>query len=488
MNRLENIPAGESIKDLNPDGVKCFTTSISKTRFEDSGDKAAVENQDKVLNAPKQKALAVFDGVGGYKNGAEAASRANEVINTNLTSIPDSIEDTKTEVDGIKNRIKQIFKRAHESILSMLDGEQGATTVAFVKLVKVGNREQAVVAHVGDSRVYRYNPRTGLTPLTIDDAANRYNSIDEQTAVGNITYRPDDRLDQEDPAVEQANRYLTNRNTITSALGGKYLGVHVQLVPVEAGDVFITVTDGVTDNLTEVQIRTIIANTPKKDIARVLAQRSFYGANLKAFKTNRSKSDDITTGVMETGTDPESYSDVADYIGEKYPDFFKNQQAAKSFRNYINSEENDSKTRAEAAKDIINACNGNEEQLTEISSYAERLHAKRIELLSENDPIDGVVGLRDLSDRLKLLGPTLVPVKRDKWRGHEIVDLSIYSGIVEQIMGEPDYERVNTLVAKLPSQFNIRDIATLIARDVTSDRRMSNFSSEQTKPNITRII
>jgi len=492
MTSLEKNPVNERLSEFKPDDVECHAVSISKTRIANNGENALIENQDKFLAVPEKRTLAVFDGVGGYENGSIAAAEARKVIQDNLENIPDSIPNTETEKTGLQNRVKQIFSRAHDSIIRALNGEQGATTAAFVKIVKVGGKEQALVAHTGDSRVYRYNPKTGLEPITLDDAANKYSSLDEQTALGNVSYDPDKKLDQDNPTVARVNNYLKNRNTITSALGGRYQGVHVKLTDVEAGDMLITMTDGVTDNLTEIEIRTIVANTPRQDIARALAQRAYYGAHLEAYESNRSKSDDITAGVMEVGVNPESYSDVAGYIGKKYPEFFENPQAVKSFREYINTEENDSTTRAEAARELIAACKGNEEQLAEISSYAERLHARRLELLAHNDPFggetDGVTGLRDMADRLKLLGPTLIPVKRDKWRGHEIVDLSMFAQIVEQIQSEPDFERINTLVAKLPSQFRIREVATLIAKDVTSDRRMSNFSSEQTKPNINRIF
>ncbi|MGB9692684.1 MAG: PP2C family protein-serine/threonine phosphatase, partial [Candidatus Sumerlaeaceae bacterium] len=86
---------------------------------------------------------------------------------------------------------------------------------------------EAFVAHVGDSRVYRFTSDT-LTPLTSD-----HSWVNEQVQKKLIT-------------AEEARNHRY-RNVITRALGNRF-GVEVDTAtsPIQPGDLFLLATDGLT--------------------------------------------------------------------------------------------------------------------------------------------------------------------------------------------------------------------------------------------------
>ncbi|MEW6129301.1 MAG: protein phosphatase 2C domain-containing protein [Acidobacteriota bacterium] len=103
-------------------------------------------NQDNFLSVPEHGLFAVFDGVGGQKAGEVASHMAAETIEESLANI-----NAGSSRELISRAIQFANRDIHELAEGNPDYRTMATTVALIHL----SDNQATIAHVGDSRVYR---------------------------------------------------------------------------------------------------------------------------------------------------------------------------------------------------------------------------------------------------------------------------------------------------------------------------------------------
>lgn len=172
----------------------------------------------------------VADGMGGHVRGQEASETA-------VTVIRDVYFDCSEE--PVPGRLRRAFHRANEVVHAEADADEqersmGTTATA---LALVGGRPY--VAHVGDSRAYRFRDGTGRQ-LTHD-----HTLVQEMRRDGILTD-------------EQAQTH-PRRGTLTQAIGVQPT-IEVELVEVEAprtGDHFLLCTDGL-EALSEEKLRTVV--------------------------------------------------------------------------------------------------------------------------------------------------------------------------------------------------------------------------------------
>jgi protein phosphatase len=170
--------------------------------------------------------------MGGHAAGEVASKVAVDSINefVCLTSGDEEITwpfglDENISYDG--NRLKTSIRYANRKVLEATrersEYEGMATTVAAILL----DGDSANVGHVGDSRVYLLRAAT-ITQLTSD-----HSWVNEQLQSGIIS-------------AEQARSHPL-RNVVTRALGGKPdLQVDMQVYKVQAGDILLICSDGLT--------------------------------------------------------------------------------------------------------------------------------------------------------------------------------------------------------------------------------------------------
>jgi PPM family protein phosphatase len=201
-------------------------------------------NEDSVLANPEQNLFVVADGMGGHAAGEVASKLAVEAINefVCLTSGDQEITwpfglEENVSYDG--NRLKTAIRYANRKVLEATkerkDCEGMATTVAAVLL----DGDIANIAHVGDSRIYRFRD-SELFLLTSD-----HSWVNEQIQSGVIS-------------ADQARTHPL-RNVVTRALGGK-ADLQVDLTPstMLPGDVLLLCSDGLTTMVSDEDIRSVI--------------------------------------------------------------------------------------------------------------------------------------------------------------------------------------------------------------------------------------
>lgn len=228
-------------------------------------------NQDGYCTRPDLGLFAVADGVGGRAGGALAARAALEALEQAIADTrggtPDSDWPFQYQpalgVDG--NRLNWAVHlaslRVRTETLAAGGREGMATTMAAVVIGKADERRGgsrgeewiglgapvadvivATIAHVGDSRIYRWR-RGRLDPLTRD-----HSWVQEQVDAGRLT-----------PAEARAH---PRRNLLTRALsGGAPPVTDIGLVTIEPGDRLLLCTDGLAGALRDDEIEAIVGAT-----------------------------------------------------------------------------------------------------------------------------------------------------------------------------------------------------------------------------------
>jgi PPM family protein phosphatase len=212
------------------------------------------ENEDSYCVRPDLGLYLVADGMGGHAAGEIASKLAVEAIEAFVadTATADVNRTWPFPLDPSlsfdANRLKAAFRLANRRLATAMNGNEAlrgmATTVAAVLV----SGEQPVVAHVGDSRIYRW--RQGhLDQLTQD-----HSWVGEQVRAGVMT--------------EADARQHPWRNVVTRALaGGDDPDVDVALVPVRSGDRFLICSDGLSSVVTKSELEGILAGHDSLDAA-----------------------------------------------------------------------------------------------------------------------------------------------------------------------------------------------------------------------------
>jgi protein phosphatase len=197
-------------------------------------------NEDSVLTDAKHGLAILADGMGGYNAGEVASRMATTLLASGLNAAFAStaahrIDSSTGQPFGVRSLVEQI--EAVNSAIYRASGKEerfggmGTTLVASVFC-----DDQVIVAHVGDSRLYRLRGDE-FVALTRD-----HSLLQEQIDSGLIT-------------AEDA-RHSTNRNLVTRAVGvDAEVDVEIHLHQVRPGDIYLLCSDGLHDMVDEADIR-----------------------------------------------------------------------------------------------------------------------------------------------------------------------------------------------------------------------------------------
>lgn len=203
-------------------------------------------NEDNYGLFHEQNIGLVCDGMGGHNAGAIASQIAVEtikgIINTkNKEILLQLAPDIDPDFQALIAPVVLGFRLANLRIFNMATQKSEfrgmGTTVAFL-----GFQEgQAILAHAGDSRIYRIRDRE-IVLLTED-----HSWLNELLQ--------DKEIDKDEA------RNFEKKNVITRALGmAPRVKVDLKIEPVEAGDLYILCTDGLTNSINDDLIQAITVN------------------------------------------------------------------------------------------------------------------------------------------------------------------------------------------------------------------------------------
>ncbi len=205
----------------------------------------------------------VADGMGAHAAGELASKLAVELIPHHYLKLRD-LSPAEALHKAISEANAEIFRRGQANI----EFRSMGTTCSVLTLLPEG----AVVAHVGDSRVYQLRGNN-LFQLTFD-----HSLVWEMQAAGEVTD-------------ETARSGVIPKNVITRSLGPN-ANVQIDLegpFPVQVGDRFLLCSDGLSGQITDEEIGAIMRTLAPNDAAQLFVDLS----NL------RGGPDNITAIVVE---------------------------------------------------------------------------------------------------------------------------------------------------------------------------------------------
>jgi protein phosphatase len=204
-------------------------------------------NEDNLLKMPEENLFAVADGMGGHSSGEVASQIAVEGI-ANFFKATRQDEDITWPYKMDKNRpydenrfimsVKLANLRIFEASQREARYRGMGTTLAGVNFID----GDALIAHVGDSRVYRVRNKQ-MTQLTED-----HSLLNDYIKAKKLT--PD----------EIAN--FPHKNVIVRALGMKEtVLVDLSRHTLQAGDIFVGCSDGLSGMVTDEELLEVVNST-----------------------------------------------------------------------------------------------------------------------------------------------------------------------------------------------------------------------------------
>jgi protein phosphatase len=229
---------------MSPDNsstVRSFGGSYIGRRRNNEDSLGKREPGDPELRRRRGSLYVVCDGMGGHSAGEVASRLGVETV------LKEYYAGEGAPVESLVAAVEKANECIYQAAGEELEREgMGCTVVACVVL-----EERAVIAHVGDSRVYLL--RHGELKLLTRDHLH----ITEEMGV----------------AQEEAKKHHL-RHMLSRALGrGREVKVDTQTLAWEAGDRLLLCTDGLSNALTEAELAAGLSEpTPREAVARLLEQ------------------------------------------------------------------------------------------------------------------------------------------------------------------------------------------------------------------------
>ncbi|MCH7730833.1 protein phosphatase 2C domain-containing protein [Patescibacteria group bacterium] len=294
----DDLKEGEEIskESLKRTPIEVGFEVISSPRHADySADRVV----GRVLAGGGSGIIAAIDGVG---SGGRASALAAEAVQKRITNLESMFLEPPT-VNRAAEVLKGAILEGRDQIKDLQRegaSEEVDTTVsaAIVAESPGGKRRFLVIANVGDSRIYRYKPTSGeIEQLTTDHTLAQRLVESGQLTEGEV-FGHDDSY------------------KLTKSVGSlkKAEEIDIKVVKIDEGDVFLAVSDGVTDNMRKDEFQEALQGEYRaafdRKTKKIEPQKIAEGIARRALKimTDKSiphrKKDDICVAVLKTTRRP----------------------------------------------------------------------------------------------------------------------------------------------------------------------------------------
>ncbi len=224
-------------------------------------------NEDRLLALAQARLFLVADGVGGRRGGQVASQTVVDVFKQAFSERPRQGNDL---LAALKQTIHLSNRSIHDSSSELPDLRGMATTVALVAAM---NDTRAVIGHVGDSRVYRFDGRD-LICETED-----HSEVNDAVRAGVLS------------AAQAAHH--PRRNVINRAIGADAeVEADFKIVPLNERTSFLLCSDGITRHLNDAELAELMRS-------RMHPQK--ICTQLKEICYERGAEDNLTAVIVDFG-------------------------------------------------------------------------------------------------------------------------------------------------------------------------------------------
>ena len=195
--------------------------------------------------------MIVCDGMGGANAGNVASLVAARKVREYLLS---NYENAKNPAQ-IETMLSDAVDAANEAVYELAGSDPSYDGMGTTIVAAVIKDRCAYLIHVGDSRAYRVGPQFA-EKLTVD-----HSMVEELVMLGQLT--------------EEEARVHPKRNIITRAIGVRdEVDAEYDFTPLEAGDILLLCTDGLSNTLNEETMFALRAGKTLKEYADALVENA----------------------------------------------------------------------------------------------------------------------------------------------------------------------------------------------------------------------
>ncbi|KIF81727.1 Stp1/IreP family PP2C-type Ser/Thr phosphatase [Noviherbaspirillum autotrophicum] len=207
-------------------------------------------NEDCVAISPEHGFAILADGMGGYQAGEVASGIATAVLKKSLEEGLARLSDKWPHLQGsgqVHQLMDEAIHRANNAILEAARTESRYEGMGTTLVAALFRGDTVTIAHVGDSRAYRLR-QGDLLQITKD-----HSLLQEQLDAGLIS--------------PEWARFSAIKNLVTRAVGvGPDMEVEMRDHHVEAGDLYLLCSDGLSDMLAEQEISEILLENKRQPL------------------------------------------------------------------------------------------------------------------------------------------------------------------------------------------------------------------------------
>ncbi len=195
-------------------------------------------NEDNLLALPSRGVFIVADGVGGRRGGQTASRTVAEVFEKVFTG-PQPLSSSDLPMEDLRRLVHETIDLCNQKIYTEAELNQELDGMATTLAMAAVRENRAIIAHVGDSRVYRCDAR-GLVRLTED-----HSEVNEAVRLGMLT-------------AEQAETH-PRRNVISRAIGADS-EVEPEIIEIEVDETttLLLCSDGITRHIRDEQLERLL--------------------------------------------------------------------------------------------------------------------------------------------------------------------------------------------------------------------------------------
>jgi serine/threonine protein phosphatase PrpC len=258
-------------------------------------------NQDRFLILPAVGLAAVFDGVGS--SGGERAAIIAEDTTRKWFNTKVENRAAVFDKDDAEGLVRDCMYTIHDNILES-KGEDAQTTGVIAFLWRdTSSKEYITFGSVGDSRAYEKEEGGDIEQIGFDDGIikslldQKEVTMDEakelQNKMNNITNR-------EEFTAWMEYDIFHLRNKLTQILGDDPINPKITTIERKPKRKYLLATDGVTDNLTDKEINSILSAEELNNPQQV--DKLIESSSARSKENHlRAKSDDMTAVIIDPG-------------------------------------------------------------------------------------------------------------------------------------------------------------------------------------------
>lgn len=216
-----------------------LTQALQSATLSDPG-RVRDHNEDCIESRPDIGLYVLADGMGGYNAGEVASGMATSLIADGMAAawIPSEVERlSREEAMALADRlIREQIARANTAIFTTSQNNPECAGMGTTLVVCLFHDNSLVVAHIGDSRLYR------LRGEAMEQVTRDHSLLQEQLDSGLIT-----------PEEAKSSQ---NKNLVTKALGiDPAVEPELHAYETQPDDIYLLCSDGLNDMVDDEEIR-----------------------------------------------------------------------------------------------------------------------------------------------------------------------------------------------------------------------------------------